>query len=138
MPNTFFTNIPPLTTTIASNSISNANLEQMPANTIKGNNTGSPGNAMDLTVAQVNALLGVSSGTILAFTSNGTVGGAAAEILTVPGLLATDTIIAVTQKVQGTGNLPLLGWSAQGNNTITGHWVGDPALNAVLLVAVKR
>jgi hypothetical protein len=75
---------------------------------------------------------------ILTYFSDPTHGGAAAEILNVPGLLSTDLIIAVTQKTQGTGNLPLLGWDAQGTATITGHWVGDPVLNAVVQVTVKR
>jgi hypothetical protein len=79
-----------------------------------------------------------SSGTVLVFTSSATVGGAADEVLTVTGLLATDTIISVTQKTQGAGNLPLLGWFGQTNGAITGHWIGDPVIGAILLVAVTR
>jgi hypothetical protein len=44
--------------TIQTNVVSNSKLAQMPTFTLKGNNTGSTANASDLTVSQVNTMLG--------------------------------------------------------------------------------
>jgi hypothetical protein len=68
--------------TIATNTVTNSNLAQMPADTIKGNNTGSTANASDLTVTQARSLIGIDSGA--SFITSGTT-------YTTPSIITTAT-----------------------------------------------
>lgn len=87
--------------TIAANVVTNAKLAQMPTLTIKGNNTGGTANALDLTVSQVNTMLGNSGDlTLAAFGSTPNANGASlsAQVLTLqpastsfPGGVSTTT-----------------------------------------------
>jgi hypothetical protein len=65
-------------------------------------------------------------------------GGAATEALTVTGLAAGDTILAVSQKTAGANNLPLLGWTTQAANSLTCVWSANPGAGAVVVVTVKK
>jgi len=56
---------------IAPNTITNSLLSTMPSNTIKGNNTGGVATPLDLTVTQVQALLGITGSVTIANTQVG-------------------------------------------------------------------
>jgi hypothetical protein len=98
---------------IQANVVSNAKLAQMPANTFKGNNSGSSSNAIDLTVAQALTLLGIragvtslSSGTTSKAITFSTAFASTAYAVTAVMLNTTDTnpqFIPVTITAQSTG-----------------------------------
>ena len=81
--------------TIANNAVTNAKLSQMATLTIKGNNTGGTANAIDLTVAQVNAILPVFTSTL-----NGLAplsGGGTTNFLRADGTWAVPVDTGITQ-----------------------------------------
>ncbi|PJA14905.1 MAG: hypothetical protein COX66_11200, partial [Elusimicrobia bacterium CG_4_10_14_0_2_um_filter_63_34] len=77
-------------------------------------------------------------GQILAFDSNVSLGSAAIEVMTVTGLAATDTILAVTQKTAGANNTAITSFSTLAADKLTIGWTGDPGAGAVVTVTVKR
>ena len=79
-----------------------------------------------------------AAGILTVISSAAGAGGAATEAMTVTGLLTTDTIIAVAQRVQGANALPLLGWSTQIADGITCAWSADPGAGAIVDVTIKR
>lgn len=76
---------------------------------------------------------------ILAFESVAVGAGYDFATLTVTGLLSTDTIISVSQKVHATvQSAAFVGWDTQTNDSIKGYWSADPGGAATVLVTVKR
>ena len=82
---------------LQNNAVTNAKLAQMATLTIKGNNTGGTANPIDLTVAQVNAILPVFTSTLnglAPFSGGGTVNFLRAD--------GTWTTVSLTTNVSGT------------------------------------
>lgn len=72
------------------------------------------------------------------FVSTAGAGGSANEVETVSGLLASDTITSVTLKTPGANSLPLLGYTAQSNGSLTAIFSADPGAGSVIQVSVMR
>lgn len=75
---------------------------------------------------------------ILTFTSSAGTGGAATEVMTLTGILSTDTILSVSQKTPGANSLPLIGYSTLINDHLTAIYSADPGAGSVIVVTVKR
>lgn len=75
---------------------------------------------------------------IIVLTSSAGAGGGATEAMVLTGLLVSDTIVSVVQKTPGANSLPLLGYSTQAANALTGIWSADPGAGAVIVVSVRR
>lgn len=75
---------------------------------------------------------------LLSFLSNASAGGGATEAYVVTGLLATDTIISVSQSIKGSNSLPLLGYNTPGTNSLNGVYSADPGTGAKIVVTVLR
>ena len=73
-----------------------------------------------------------------AFNSAASLGGAASETLTVTGLLATDTILAVSQMTPGGNNTAIIAFDTLANNSLKLYWTANPGAGAVVKVLVKR
>ena len=75
---------------------------------------------------------------VVVYTSSAGAGGGATEAMTLTGLAAGDTILSVCQKTNGANDLPLLGYSTQATNALTGIWSADPGAGAVIVVSVVK
>lgn len=103
------------------------------ANLTKG---GAKGKNQDL-ATQLNDLK--ENANLVKLTSAASVGGAAIEPnLAVAGLLATDVILAVTQKTPGANSLPLLGYADQQDGTLDFIYSADPGAGAIMEILVNR
>ena len=99
-----------IATMIANNVVTNGMLAQMPSDTIKGNNTGVTANASDLTVSQVNTMLGTVT-TVGAIDTN-----ANSNALFISG----NTISTQSASITNPGMVNNTTQSFSGNKTFTG------------------
>lgn len=72
------------------------------------------------------------------FESNPSVGGSASEALTVTGLLTSDFILSVTQRVAGANNTAITSYGSPGIDSLTVGWTANPGAGAVVRVLVRR
>lgn len=82
--------------------------------------------------------LKLSSAKIVAYDSSPSIGGAASESVAVTGLLSTDTILSVCQKVPGSLLTAQIGFDAPGNGTLVIHWRADPGPGSVMRILVLK
>jgi hypothetical protein len=111
--------------TIQSNVVSNSKLAQAPADTLKGNNTGSTANVADLTVSQVNTMLGTV--TIIG-TYDGN--GSATNGLSISG----NDLYAQSATVSNPGMVNTTTQSFAGNKTFIGTVAITPSSVSALTV----
>jgi len=75
---------------------------------------------------------------LVVYTSGASVGGSASETLVVTGLLSSDTILAVTQKVAGANATALVAHGVPASDALPISWTADPGAGSVVEVYVKK
>ena len=87
---------------------------------------------------ETDATQATAAGQLFAFSSDAGAGGSSTEAMTITGLLTTDTILGVAQRVPGGNNLAMIGWNTLITDGMTIVWAADPGANAIVVVLVKR
>ncbi len=121
-----------ITTTIGANKVTNAELAQVAALTMKGNNTAGTTNVLDLTVAQIQTMLGITQtiyySAIAGFLPSAITGNATTATMTVSAGQASDsTNTVLITKTNSTS------WAASNGNAINGYSGGTTLPNSSTL-----